>query len=100
MAIRGAVGTLADYFEQQGPRESDIVWAGTGGDRPGTGFGAARPATVGFDKSDNPLSAAAGQRHSRNTKKKKRRGVRSRTAPSNHDADFFEFTSKQCCCGF
>ena len=38
VAIRGAVGTLADYFEQQGPRESDIVWAGTGGDRPGTGF--------------------------------------------------------------
>jgi hypothetical protein len=31
--------TLAAYFEQQGPRSENVVWAGDGGHHPGTGIG-------------------------------------------------------------
>jgi hypothetical protein len=33
------VSTLASYFEQQGPRKEDVVWAGDGGNYPGVGGG-------------------------------------------------------------
>jgi hypothetical protein len=31
--------TLSAYFEQQGPRPDDVVWAGDGGNYPGSGMG-------------------------------------------------------------
>ena len=37
---------MADYFEQQGPRPDDVIWAGDGGNYPNNGMGKHNPPRV------------------------------------------------------